>query len=480
MLEVILIFVCLFLGWLAYEVRLLRRVYERRMTMLVLLLPSTSVAQTPQAEVIAAYNDSLKLPPDVARQTRYQTLYNIPAKDRAVFLKVHAIVVNGLSREAELIAPRLVTPTLVALCCDDYGWELTTYGALHAKEPYFHVKLRQGKEETTALAPWLPTKEIAHLAKVTSSIVPIVRADWFLHEVCQAETYYSFLGLKKLSDLEALVGLDRKLMEKHRKDLAAIVDESTVAINSRLIYRYSTQMGYYWETHDNALATGKANPTRNLDKDHTFAAREIYATLPNGLDAVALADNKDGLINEAPPDVASDRGSPTPDSRIRPPLCAACHAGTLQPINDYARRTFGRGADFALGIPYDRDRAKRLRSLYLGPLQEELAGDKAKYASTLKRFVALTPAEYGKGFSAAFYGYEASLSADDYAREFGLTKQILVAQLKAYLVRPTVAKEHVVNVTDIGLAPYIAGSPVRRSHHEEMMPLLGQILGAKQ
>ncbi len=434
---------------------------------IMLIIGAFVRGQSPQSEVLAAHADCAKLPADVAKQTRYLTAFNIPAKDRAAFWRMFSVQINSMSREAELVAPRAVSPTLVAICVDDYGWERTTYGALHQKEPYFHVQLRTGKEETTALAPWLPSKEVADLAKMTGSVIPIARADWFLHETSQAATYYSFLGIKKLSDLETLVGLDRKLMERHRKDLAAIVAESTVTINPRAIFRYSTQMGSYWETRDNSNPTGKANPLRNLDKDHTFAAREIYASLPNGLFATVLADNKDGLINEAPPDVASDRGSPTPDARIRPPLCAACHAGTLQPINDYARRTFGRGADFALGIPYDRDKAKRLRSLYLGPLQDELTADKDRYAARLKSF-GITPAEYGKAFSAAFYGYEASLSAADVAREFGVTPAAVSASLKTYLAA---------NTTDIGLAPYIAGEPVRRSHHEEMMPLLGQIIG---
>lgn len=409
-----------------------------------------------------------------AKQTRYLTLFNIPAKERPAFIRALAVHINGLSREAELKAPRLVTPTLLALCCDDYGWELTTYGALHETEPYFHVRLRLsgGKEaETVAHAPWLPTSEIIALSKLTGSLVPLLRADWFLWQTCQPKTYYSFLGIKKLSDLEKLVGIDRETSVRVKKEVAAIVADSMVTINPRSMVRLQGSSGPWWETMDNAKVGENRNPLRNLDKDYKFAAREIYAGMPNGLFAMALASDKDDLVEFAPPDVANDSKSPTPDKRIRPPLCINCHAGSLQSIDDYARKMFGGANGITLGVPADRAKAKRLSQLYMGPLQRELEDDKARYTRTLKEFVGITPAAFATAFTAGYYGYESSVSIEVVAGEFGLTKEVFANRLKAYI--------HVKGVSDLGLAPFVAGEPVRRSHLEEMYALLaGAIFGA--
>lgn len=440
--------------------------------MLMCVLAAFVVAQPPDAspagEVVAALADCLRLDEATAKQTRYLTMFNVPAKERPAFVQVLAVHLNGLSREAELKAPRLVTPTLLALCCDDYGWELTTYGSLHEKEPYFHVRIRIDKEEGTAHAPWLPTKEIAILSKMTNSLVPILRADWFLYTTSQPRVYYSFLGIKKLSDLEKLVGIDRETSVRVRKELAAIVADSAVTINPRTIIRLQGSAGSWWETRDNSAVGGDRNPLRVLDADYKFAAREIYATLSNGMFAMALASDKDDLIEFAPPDVANDSKSPTPDKRIRPPLCVNCHTGTLQPIDDYARRVFGGKNGIAIGVPADRTKAKRLSQLYLGPLFEELDEDKARYAKRLKAFVGSTPAEFANTFTAAYYAYESVVSIETVAAEFGISKETFVARLQAYI--------RIKGVSDLGLAPFVTNDSVRRSHVEEMWPVLAGIV----
>lgn len=436
-------------------------------TLVIMALAAIAHGQTPQAEVIAAYQDCSKLDQATARQTRYLTMYNWALKERTAFLKLMSMQANNLSREGEIVIPRQVSPTLLALCCDDYGWPLTTYGGLHETEPYFHVKLRIGKEETTAHAPWLPTKEIAELAKMTGSIVPILRADWWIHATSQPKTYYSFLGIEKLSDLEKSVGLDRKLIESKRKDLAAVVDKSSVTINARAIFRLQGSMGAWYESRDNRDPKGNGNPLRHLDKDYTFAAREIYARLPNGLWAKALATDKDDLIGEAPPDVASDSTSRTSDHRVVCPRCDICHGGQLRIPNDYFRANLGGGFGIVLGVPVDREKAKRLRSLYFGPIYEEIAADNLATAAVMKR-LDTTPVEYSKAYADAFYGYEDLVSADTAAREFGVTKEAMIAALKEYAER--------VGVSDLGLTPYLAGKPIVRSHHEEMYAVVAGVL----
>jgi len=435
---------------------------------IILAIAAIASGQTPSAEVEAAWQDCRKLDPATARQTRYLTMYNWTPQERAdFFANLVAVHVNHLSREGELVVPRPVSPTLLAICCDDYGWELTTYGALHEAEPYFHVKIRLGKEVQTAHAPWLPTKEIGELSKMTGSIVPILRMDWFISATSQPKTYYNFLGIKKLSDLEKMVGLDRNLIEKSRKDLAAVVDESIVTKHSRLLLRFQSSMGPWFESHDNRDPKGTGDPIRHLDKDYTFVAREVFGMLPNGLFAKALASNKDDLIDAAPPDIAGDSTSRTPDKQVVCPRCDICHGGQLRVPIDYFRTNLTGGAGIGLGVTLDRDKAKRIRSLYFGPFLEELNADNLKLAAAMKR-LGTTPIEYSKAYGDAFYGYELPLSSEAAAREFGLSREKMVAALKEYVANA--------GVSDLGIGPYIAGKSIVRSRHEEMYPLIAGIL----
>lgn len=434
--------------------------------LLITFVVAQGPGPTPASEVLAALADCSRLDPATAKQTRYLTMLPWTTAERLRFSKALSVRINEMSREGELKAARQVSPTLLALECSDYDWPLTVYGALHEDETYMHVKVRVGKETQTAHAPWMP-KEIALLSKLTESIVPILRADYFLWATSQPKTYYAFLGAAKISDLEKAVGLDRKLIEAKRKDIAAVVAESSVTIHPRAIFRLQSSMGGWWESRDNKIPTGTGNPTRHLDKDYSFVAREFFITAPNGLFWKALASDKDDLIGEAPPDIASDSTSRTPDHRVVCPRCDICHGGQLRVPVDYIRGNLGGAFGFGIGVPVDKDKAKRLRSLYFGPFFEELAADNARLAAKLKIF-GTTPAEYSKAYGEALAKYEGSLTQTDAAIEFGLTKEEMAKRIKAYIA--------VAGLSDLGIAAYISDGPIRREHHREMFPVIAKIL----
>lgn len=306
---------------------------------------------------------------------------------------------------------------------------------------------------------------------MTGSIVPILRADWFVVNTTEPNTYYSFIigSGRKLSDLEKAAGLDRKLIEEKRKDLAAVVAKSTVTVHSRAIFRLAGPFGAWYESRDSRSPTGKGNPLRSLDKDYEPDAFEFYVSAPNGLWWKALANSKGELLNEAPPDIASDSTSRTPDRRVLVSRCDRCHQGNLREPDDYFRKNLTGAFGVGIGVPVDREKAKRLRGLYFGPIQEEIVADNAKVTAIMKR-LGTTPAEYAKTFGDVLGDYEDSLTQETVAREFGMTKEAFVKRLKDYVGR--------VGLSDLGLSPFISGDGITRALMEEMYPVLGGIFYA--
>lgn len=429
--------------------------------------PSPPSPPSPAGEVLAALTDARRLPAEQCRQTRYLTMYAVPAERRAEFVKVLAFHCNSLSREAELIAPRRITATLYAVELDNYGWAGTTYGPLATIDPWFHAKATDGKTETLIHAPWLPVAAIAELATLTGSVVPILRADWFIAKTGEQRSYYDFLSLKTQTDAEKLAGLDRAAAIRIRKELAAIVTDSAVTLNNRQIFRFGSVGGAWWETRDVESSTERKNAVRNLDGDYKPDAHEIYFSLPNGLFGFALTDSAGKLIDTAPDKIASDGASTSTDRRVRVGIsCIRCHAEGLRPIDDWSRKVFRVGNETALGSP-DREKARRLKQLYLGPLQKALVDDRARYAESLKGLTGWTPEAASKAYAAAWAAYESgTLLPADVARELGCTEAELLGALRGQLKGS--------GLTDLAMAGLLSDPPVPmiRAHLEEFAPVL--------
>lgn len=477
------------------------------------LAPAASVKSlpSPAGEVAAAWRDAGRLPADHARQTRYLSLYNVPAEQRAAAIKVLTFHVNSLSREADLVRPRRVTDSLVAVELDSYGWPAAAWERLADADPWFHAQVQsevaRTKEEVrdqeyghhidgkwvrtrvekervpvttketvkqTVLAPWLPVLETTFLVAATGSQAPVLRADWWIDQTGQQRGergYYEFLGLKALADAEKLAGLDRKAAATARREVAAIITDSGVTLNNRQIFRLGAVSGGWWETRDTVNSVGKKNAVRNLDGDFDHDAGEIYFTLPNGLFGLALADKAGKLAATAPDTIASDGASTNTDRRVRVGVsCIRCHVEGLRPIDDWSRKVFRVGNETALASP-DREKSRRLKQLYLGPLQRSLTEDRAKYAETLLELTGLKPDELSKAYAAAWAQHEsAPILPADAAREIGCTEEELIGALKAY--------QKAGGLTDLALAGWTADPPVpiRREHLEEQAPVLFTLL----
>lgn len=467
----------------------------------------------------AALADARALGAAEAADTRYLSAAHLPPADRRELYAVLSVHVNLMSRESELVAPRKVTEWLWAVRLSDYRWPPKVWEDLRRINTYFALKVQtpaaavapakktrpklvghdragnpvySGTEEYTdpgsataaardefVLAPWLPLKEAGALALLTGSATPVVRADQFLYETgAQANRaghgYYDFLALKSRKDAEQLAALDRRTAEGRFRELAAVIKSSGVSPNNRQVFWYRTVGGSWWETRDAFASTGKKNALNNLLDDYAHDAEEIVFTLPNRLPGYYLSDAQGNQVDSAPDTIASDGRATNNDRRVHPPYsCVACHEdGGLKPMNDYMRRVNRpeRGASFA-AIAADPDRAKRLKSVYLGPLQEEYEADAKSYGRFAGELSGLKSAEFARAYQRRWTAYiDAPVTPEVAAAECGVTADQFRAAVRRYAARKVVSPV----LADLAIAD---PEPARREHWEEFFPVAMLALG---
>lgn len=482
---------------------------------LSLFISQAALAQSPSDAVVVAVADARRLPPTIRVQTRYFSLYSVPVKERAEVLKALAFHCNSLSREAEIIPPRLVAPDLVAVVMLDYGWERKTWDRLQDVDPYFHAQLVQvtqdkietvreptgrrvsydsgrtfqdevrivekkvpgSKKVVTASAPWLDTAGITELISLTQTPVPIVRADWFIVQTGIARKdqvgYYDFLELgKKEKDFQKLIGADPEASRRVRREIAAVLARSGVAVNNRRIVRFQSITGGYWTTEDFKTSKDRQNVLKFLDGEteppHGDAS-EQYGVLPNGLLAFWLQNDKGERQDVVPPDIATDGNTASNDRQIYSgKSCISCHVEGIRPINDYARRIFRNQIQLQ---SVDYEKFVRLRQLYLSDLEGQVKRDQEEYGRILFKTNGLTPPLNARLYGKVFEGYtEADLGPAEVAAELGVTEQRFMTALKRYASRTG------------NLNPIIVGLlqqppvPIRRDHFEEVYTDLQAIL----
>jgi hypothetical protein len=475
-----------------------------------LSLVAGAVAAGPGEAVRAAAADAAKQSPKDAPYRRYLILPDDREYREKVFAKVLAFHCNSLSREPELAAPQPVAENVVRVDFRDYGWKRETWEKLAEVEPYLHVDLekaavrvekvavedmvwivpvggrgywekrvryeeravKDAPKKDRAHAPWMPTAEIAYLAKTLDSDAPIVRADWFIHQTAVAEGrkagYYDWLALgKHEADFQRLVGADVKLAAERKKEMAAAVAKSAVTRNNRGIEWFQGFGGGYYRTQDFLSNTQRQNVTRvlkgDLEPPHGDAS-EQYGFLPNELFGYWL-QNKDGVRqNLAPSNIATDTQSTSLFRDVEPMLgCVRCHKEGLRPVNDWMRNVYAQGNPGGLAGK-DYVDFTRLQRLYLSDLDGQLKRDNAIYIAALKRLngVGWTPKVNSDSYGEAWRRYaDADLTLAGMAEELETTEEKLLEAARAYVKEYAGAAEPAV----VGLLA--KGIKVRREHFEE-------------
>jgi len=304
------------------------------------------------------------------------------------------------------------------------------------------------------------------LARMTGSQIPMMRADKWLYETAIAKDrkvgYYDWLKLgKKESEFQRLGAVDVALAKKARRELAAVVGESSVTLNNRELQRFQTITGGYWRSLDYDANTEFSNPLRLLDGDAKHKASEQYIVLPNGLFAFGLFNEKGDRQDTAPDNIASDSKSRSTDKRVHVGRsCIVCHEPGIQEIDDWMRKIYK--APFTLDSP-DLDKQKRLRQIYLSDLDRWVKRDQGDYAETLKGLNGLTSAQNAKAFADAWSDYaDHKRTLADGANEIGIEEVVLREKLSRYAK----AKGNL----DPILAAMIQGRAVKVEHWEEVFP----------
>ena len=106
----------------------------------------------PVDSIAHAAADLIRLPFDAGKHTRYLSLYNVPAKDRAKATQILSGHCNGLSREPDLTPLAIVPNTEGALLRVDltaYRWDAATWERL--VDPYFTAVI---ETEVVNVVPW--------------------------------------------------------------------------------------------------------------------------------------------------------------------------------------------------------------------------------------------------------------------------------------------------------------------------------------
>lgn len=440
-------------------------------------VPPLPLVPSPGGEWAAALADARRLPPEVARDTRYQTLYGVPEDDRPAWRWILTFHLWSTSREGEPGRPRRVTDTLYAIRLSEFGWPADLYGRLTFRDPYFHVLLtedgKRPKGDVPSPAPWLGSAAAQdELRALTHSQVPLLRADWFFVETSiqdgrgtpgQGTGYYDWIGVTDRASFQRAVGHDPKLAAERHRQWRAIVKDSGVAHFPRQVERDDALGGGYWFTLD-VLDDGKGdrNGLRKLGGDFRHQAEEHYAIGPAGLPWTFLCDAEGNAQASAPDKIGTDDTRPGRRRIIDVNAsCVRCHKEILRPLDNwFSELTASASAE----VPYEK--AQELRRLYVRDLQAKLKQDRQAFVDRLKECNGLTPKANAELYARLWDWYaEGRLSLADCAREAGVTPRRLGEVLLAVQRQKKL---------DPVLADLVRSKPlkIRREHWEEVFPIV--------
>lgn len=118
------------------------------LALLCLLALARSAHGQPAVELAKAVHDVRQLPPEIAAQTRYLSLYNFPDEsERRRVIAAVSMLANSASTAPLIARPTLVNDTLLRIDLCDYGWTADLWEALVADgEPYWHLTTEIAKE----------------------------------------------------------------------------------------------------------------------------------------------------------------------------------------------------------------------------------------------------------------------------------------------------------------------------------------------
>lgn len=472
------------------------------MIALILLLavqPDDPKVYSPNDCVLFALHDLQGIDSSLHQHCRYLTLAHVPAKQRAAYIQTLDFVLNSLSRRQSMIycVPVLGSNhAVVRVMLNEYrqtgeGWEtLAARGSgpqrvaakTDAPDPYFSINLgeitqqvqrkdKQGNllfwdgdrskpvlDEIKGLAAgtWFDITAYRTVQTSTKSNHPILRADWFIANASLNPAYSELLGIKTLADFQKLVRY--RTEDDDLSGRAVVADSQLVSLHQRGIEFTPKVNGTYWQTYDYLKSSGINNLLRNpLNRNRD--AGEVFAELPNGLQAFTLVDAQNKIIDVADGNLVADQITPWKNKLVWNGLysCTTCHRNGAQDIADEVR---------PLTMPPRALVSKNQKDFlefvdkYSKDINSELQNTRLRYAAAVASATrGLKPEENTEAYGKIFIDYQQKpLTLADAAKEVGCTPPQLRETLERIL-QP-----------DPAVATLLASRPLRRDLWEAAFP----------
>lgn len=449
-----------------------------RMLLAILVLtlaPVAWAADTPAEAVALADADAAAMPAVARPLARYLWLTERTAAEKRKAWQAVSSHLNKTSRSPRIVQPLVVLKTgqvctagellpgnwddaaLLRIGYTDYGYNRKTWDRLAFQDPVFHVELLHyfeatptsaaGNYRVAAAAPWLaetPAQQasIRRLIEYTQSKAPILVAANFVWQTAIQEGrdvgYYGLLEIKNRADFEKLAGFNRKAAADYAPEALAVVMNSGVSREPRRLERNRALGGGVHVTYDVKVAKNEFNPLRFLNGGFKHNAEEWFILLSNGMWGVGLFDDKGATQNSAPDFVGFDRYTHNNDGRIHVGLaCFDCHSregeAGLQPIPNSIRNLYS--LPQVLKSP-DAKRAVGVQDQYFQYIDGEMRRDRERFVEALKLANGLSAKEDALLLRAYFAQYDAPVTAEQAARELGVSLDTMLMRFDAMRKAP--------------------------------------------
>lgn len=460
------------------------------LTAVLVLSVGLPVLAGPNEALAAACADARTLPPPLAYKTRYLDMSVYTPEQRMEFIPAFRGHVAEMSRTPYFLPPRPVADgLLLAVVLDYYGWDTKVWEQFTV-DPYHHGWVKRADGYSHYQVPSYIDKALkAELYRLTQSYAPVVSADWwFFYTSRQLDLdnkeikygYFDQLGLKKRADFEALGGTDKKAAIKLGLEMLAAVKQgrSGVAQLDRGIEWYRVLTGSLYLTLDaDSLAGGNLIAAKLARGTFKHKAEEGYVSLPNGMWAFWLGDEKGVRANTAPDFIGPNDSTHRKGRDGRIHICQSCKEchdnGGLKDVDDWARRNFKMPGGLESA---DYQKFLELYGQYFSDLKAQIEKDRQAYREALKKHTGLTPEAYAKYSAQIYYGYLVDeWTPERLARRAGVQPDKLVNSLRRYAAaKGGGLDDYLAPLKELTNVPP-EGIPVRWA--EEMYPGMMKILG---
>ncbi|TLP69384.1 c-type cytochrome [Parasedimentitalea maritima] len=320
---------------------------------------------------------------------RYMSFANIPLPEvdcnlegalRNPMTYLHAGLnkfINSVSRENSLMQIQPVNDTdgaLVRIDIRDYGWTTKDWQALTtaaytagSADAGFTPDAWADLAEAYPFAVAPNSQAIlSTVSGMTSSAVPILRAEWFVRHASQSPYYDLLLRLPgDIRDLESRmrVNVDGAIQRGSVLRTGFVSGASGVSDFNRMLERHSlARDGYYWKSYDfggdvgrhsliqhpdgPALVPGLSSGTQGFEHD----GGEMIFSLANGMQGYYLSTHEGRRLTVGPTSIVSFRTKPIGKGVeiVNARSCFDCHSNGIIAKRDQLRQFIETNSSFSL------------------------------------------------------------------------------------------------------------------------------------